>query len=598
MPTIKGPANIRLSIPGDTPIVNKNNGRLNPEWKIWFTNLHKRTGGTDAPSNNDLSDQVNINTADITTLKSDVANNNASINALNNQVSTINKNITSLQLQVNNNTTNINNLTILTNNNTANIKTLTNQVNTNTSNITTLQSQMTIANSNISALQSNTIQNISNQGTGIGIFINKTGNTANLKSIQAGTNITIDNTTDPNTMIINASGGGSSVNEGSGTGGHNSSVIYSQNGLQLNTTGSANTGVGYNSLFNNTTGSNNVAIGNSALYTNTNSTDNIAIGYQSLYALNFSLGANYNIGIGTQALYHSHGVKNVAIGYQAMYQATSTDGNSQSNVAIGDATLYNNISGGSNVAIGSSAMFNNTTGSDNFALGASSLLNNTTGTYNVGIGIVAMRENLTGTQNVGIGLSALRYSTANNYQVGIGSMAGANSAYDNITCLGNGTDTTGANQVQLGNSSTTTYVYGTVQNRSDARDKTNIIDNPLGLNFIMSLKPKQWQWNYRTDYIIREVDPLTNDIKITTLVNDGSKTRSRYHNGFIAQDIKAYMDTNNIDFAGYQDHNIQGGDDVLSLGYDEFIAPLVKAIQELKAIVDNQQTIINQLTTK
>jgi hypothetical protein len=37
----------------------------------------------------------------------------------------------------------------------------------------------------------------------------------------------------------------------------------------------------------------------------------------------------------------------------------------------------------------------------------------------------------------------------------------------------------------------------------------------------------------------------------------------------------------NTGFGGVQDHKIKGGDDVLSLGYDEFIPPLVKAIQEL-----------------
>jgi hypothetical protein len=38
-----------------------------------------------------------------------------------------------------------------------------------------------------------------------------------------------------------------------------------------------------------------------------------------------------------------------------------------------------------------------------------------------------------------------------------------------------------------------------------------------------------------------------------------------------------------IDFGGYQDHRVKGGDDVLSLGYEELIAPLIKAVQELAA---------------
>lgn len=37
------------------------------------------------------------------------------------------------------------------------------------------------------------------------------------------------------------------------------------------------------------------------------------------------------------------------------------------------------------------------------------------------------------------------------------------------------------------------------------------------------------------------------------------------------------------EFGGFQDHLLSGGDDVLSIGYDELIGPLIKAIQELSA---------------
>src|SRR3546814_5297739 len=65
----------------------------------------------------------------------------------------------------------------------------------------------------------------------------------------------------------------------------------------------------------------------------------------------------------------------------------------------------------------------------------------------------------------------------------------ATSTYDNWTCLGANSVVTGANQVQLGDSATTSYVYGTVQNRSDARDKADIRDTQLGLDFIKALRP-------------------------------------------------------------------------------------------------------------
>lgn len=44
----------------------------------------------------------------------------------------------------------------------------------------------------------------------------------------------------------------------------------------------------------------------------------------------------------------------------------------------------------------------------------------------------------------------------------------------------------------------------------------------------------------------------------------------------IAQELPA-------EFGGVQNHALNGGDDVYSVGYEEFIAPLIKAVQELSA---------------
>lgn len=144
---------------------------------------------------------------------------------------------------------------------------------------------------------------------------------------------------------------------------------------------------------------------------------------------------------------------------------------------------------------------------------------------------------------------------------------------NNITCIGNGSGASDSNQVQLGDASTTTYVYGTVQNRSDARDKADVRDTVLGLDFINKLRPVDYKWDMRDDYF--EVDIEGNQ---TPIDKDGSKKRSRYHHGVIAQELPA-------DFGGVQDHSLNGGSDLFSVGYDEFIAPLIKAVQELSAEV-------------
>ena len=83
-----------------------------------------------------------------------------------------------------------------------------------------------------------------------------------------------------------------------------------------------------------------------------------------------------------------------------------------------------------------------------------------------------------------------------------------------------------------------------------------------------------------------ELDKWLEDVKLANITHDGSKKRSRFHHGLIAQEVKAVLDDKGIDFGGYQDHSVKGGDDVLSIGYEELIAPMLKAIQQLSARVE------------
>ena len=152
--------------------------------------------------------------------------------------------------------------------------------------------------------------------------------------------------------------------------------------------------------------------------------------------------------------------------------------------------------------------------------------------------------------------------------------------WSNITALGFDSRVSGSNQVQLGDSRTTTYVYGTVQNRSDARDKADVRDTVLGLDFIEKLRPVDYRWDMREDYFEEDEDGNR-----TPIEKDGSKKRSRYHHGFVAQEVQQVIEEAGEDFGGLQDHSVNGGGDVLSIGYDEVIAPLVKAVQELTAKV-------------
>jgi hypothetical protein len=178
----------------------------------------------------------------------------------------------------------------------------------------------------------------------------------------------------------------------------------------------------------------------------------------------------------------------------------------------------------------------------------------------------------------------------NNVILGHNSVSPITKNYVNCSVFGNNVNCTGSNQVQLGNSKTNLYTPSGIQQTSDSRDKIQIRNTTLGLNFINLLRPVDYKWNFRNDYkIAKQEYEMFNGVKIPiveVLPNDGSKTRSRYHHGLLAQDVKKIMDELNIDFGGYQDHLINGGDDQLTISYSELIAPMIKAIQELKVEID------------
>lgn len=200
----------------------------------------------------------------------------------------------------------------------------------------------------------------------------------------------------------------------------------------------------------------------------------------------------------------------------------------------------------------------------------------------------------------------------------------------NVTCVGYESSVSGDNQVQLGNSATTTYAYGAVQDRSDRRDKTDI--QPLTdahIAFFLDIEWVSYRLDYREDYIdieeyteeeeemvpiyevvgeeIEEVRVIRDD-KITIeqrkipkysdkvvdhkvvkhlrtrfnkveIEKDGSRSRKRHHVGAIAQQVEQAMKKHGVDFAGLQYHKLNGGCDVYTLGYQEFIAIQGEIIQ-------------------
>ncbi len=138
------------------------------------------------------------------------------------------------------------------------------------------------------------------------------------------------------------------------------------------------------------------------------------------------------------------------------------------------------------------------------------------------------------------------------------------------------------------------YTLGSMSNRwqsiyagsptivtSDVRDKENIHDSDLGLSFINALRPVSYKFK---DY----------DAEITEMTDgaDGEQTAvqrtiqhkfNRPHYGLISQEVKEVLMSLGIgDFAGWTEDQAtkkQG------LRYEEFVAPLIKAVQELSSKV-------------
>ena len=109
---------------------------------------------------------------------------------------------------------------------------------------------------------------------------------------------------------------------------------------------------------------------------------------------------------------------------------------------------------------------------------------------------------------------------------------------------------------------------GTIQT-SDERDKTDIVESPLGLNFIKSLSPKAFRWK------------------------DGSRT----HTGFISQQVSTVI-PEGLDWAGFIIGDINDSDSRQGLRYSELIAPMVKAIQEQQALIQSLTERLAALESK
>ena len=349
--------------------------------------------------------------------------------------------------------------------------------------------------------------------------------------------------------------------------------------------GIQNTAIGNQSLHDNTIGFQNVATGYNALTANTSGSENTAIGTKALLSQSYSPGfawATDNVAIGFEALKSNQpvstttGVSNTAVGTFALTANTSGFDNTGS----GTAALYSNTTGAANTATGRQSLFYTTTGSFNTASGFKALRNNVIGEYNTANGAFALHES-NGTGNTGIGYYALYVNSTGTYNTALGYNANPSiGTLTNATVIGDFATVNASNKVRIGNSSVT-VIEGQVAYSwpSDGRFKENIQEDVSGLDFIMKLKPVSYNFN-RLKYAQFIHQFLTPDSEKE--LADASQGRSV---GFIAQDVeKIIQQTGFTSFDAV--HAPSNETDNYSMGYAEFVVPLVKAMQEQQKMID------------
>lgn len=194
------------------------------------------------------------------------------------------------------------------------------------------------------------------------------------------------------------------------------------------------------------------------------------------------------------------------------------------------------------------------------------------------------------------------------------------------------------------------YATNATIQTSDERDKRDIADCPLGLDFLRALRPVEYKWkdvsaaskehvteqpvteNVERQRTVVEQDEagrwvrrtITETVRVPvmdvvplydesgneigthevprmktvteTVTTRPAQTYTRPHYGLIAQEVKAAMDAQNIaDFAGYI---YDPEADKHGLRYGEFTALLIQAIQDGAAIIESLQAQVAGLESR
>jgi hypothetical protein len=342
-----------------------------------------------------------------------------------------------------------------------------------------------------------------------------------------------------------------------------------------------NTMLGYSAGYYNTTGAQNTFLGNSAAQgvdaTKLTGDNNTALGYKSGFLLQGS--ATLNTYVGSNAGAASTTVSNnTFIGAFCGDAATSGD-----NTGVGSGALGNSLTGDQNTAVGHDAANGLTSGTDNVMIGhlagvsATSCHDCTMVGEQAGGGAV-----ITGDDNTFVGRAAGYNVTSGTNNLFLGVNAGRSTSPS-------GTIVSGSGNVCLGDDNINAlFCADTSISSSDSRDKADITDFTIGLNWIKDLRPVTYKWDKRSWYGTEEQ---------TYGTPDGSKKKSKVNIGFLAQEALEVEKANG--FGDSADNmlvcNLTDDGQRYGMKYERLVPILVNAIKELSAKVETLETKVAAL---
>ena len=412
-------------------------------------------------------------------------------------------------------------------------------------------------------------------------------------SLDASENLMMRNSTSDKDIIFNINDGGSNTEVmrvdgdvsrvGIGTttpgqklevSGGNINVATSTNGYMINGTlmlwnygNTTDLFVGHSAGNSSMSGHNNTYVGTSSGNATSSGVNNTFVGFES--------GKVNSTGTRNSFMGTNSGIANNSGQYNTFngYNSGSSNTSGLYNTNIGRDAGWTNSTGSHNTMIGQQAGYDNTAG-NNTLIGSHAGENFTSGGYNVCLGYIAGNSHTTTTTSTFIGYNA-----------------DATGSYEDCAAIGANSSVNDDHKIRIG-SSTIEVIEGQVDfTTSDGRFKFNVTEEVSGLDFIKRLRPVSYQFDTEAfDEFLGVGENLEDSLGVSPPAIDYGPSSSIIRTGFIAQEVEqAAIDAGFItDIVHTPNHD----QDNYSLQYGVFVVPLVKAVQEQQAKIEELEELI------